>query len=121
MNIGKAAVLVTAAAGAVVFGGAGAGAHGQDNAVKQLNNCDSKDAVSFGGPPSKPDCVNFADVFGDLTQLNDCESASGPTASSGNLLFSSTIVEGSQCANLAVSEKSNAKVDHRGGYGAGHR
>ncbi|GAA2317808.1 hypothetical protein [Streptomyces violaceusniger] len=120
MNIGKAAVLVTAAAGAVVFGGAGA--HGQDNAVTQINNCDSEDAVSFGGPPSRPDCVNFADVFGDLTQLNDCESAGGPTAISGNLLFSSRIAEGSECANLAVSEKrSNAKVDHRGAYGAGHR
>lgn len=121
MNIGKTAVLVTAAAGAVVFGGSSAGALGQDNPVKQINDCDSNQAASIGGPPSKPDCVNFAKVFGDLTQLNDCESSSGATGI-GNVIVSSEITEGSKCANIAVSEKqSKSKAEHRGSYGAGHR
>lgn len=120
MNIGKTAALVTAAAGAVVFGGTSAGALGQDDPVKQLNDCDSHQAASIGGPPSSPDCINFAQVFGDVTQLNDCDSAGA--VSSGNLVFSGAVVEGSHCANLAVSAKpSKSRVDQHGAYGAGHR
>ncbi|MEU5641441.1 hypothetical protein [Streptomyces milbemycinicus] len=107
MNFGRTAALVTAAAaGAVVFGGADAGAVGVDDSLKQANKCDSNGAVSFGGPPSKPNCVNFAKAIRDLAQLNHCDSDAGASGLSGTTLFSSKLVEGSRCANVAVPAKS---------------
>lgn len=108
MNFGRTAALVTAAAaGAVVFGGADAGATGVDPSLKQANKCESNQAVSFGGPPSRPDCVNFAKAIRDLTQLNHCDSDADGTGISGSAALSSKLVEGSRCANVAVPPKSS--------------
>ncbi|MGO4750385.1 hypothetical protein AB4212_17480 [Streptomyces sp. 2MCAF27] len=107
MNFGRTAALVAAAAGAVVFGGTAAGAVGGDHPVKQANKCGSNQAVSFGGPPSKPDCVNFAKAIRDLAQLNNCDSAAGASGVSSVGAPTGKLVEGSRCANIAVPAKSS--------------
>ncbi|KAK1179411.1 hypothetical protein B7755_015410 [Streptomyces sp. NBS 14/10] len=107
MNFGRTAALVAAAAGAVVFSGTAAGAVGGDHPVKQASKCGSNQALSFGGPPSRPDCVNFAKDIRDLTQLNNCDSDAGASGVSGSAALSSKLVEGSRCANVAVPVKSS--------------
>ncbi|MES4905913.1 MULTISPECIES: hypothetical protein [unclassified Streptomyces] len=107
MNFGRRAALVAAAAGVVVFGGADAGATGVDPSLKQANKCESNQAVSFGGPPPRPDCVNFAKDIRDLAQLNHCDSDADGTGIGGSAALSSKLVEGSRCANIAVAEKSS--------------
>lgn len=114
MNFGRTVALVAAAAGAVVFGGTDAGAVGGDSPLKQANKCGSNQAVSFGGPPSKPDCVNFAKAVRELAQLNNCDSDAGATGISGSAASSGKLVEGSRCANVAVGAKSRkSQADHR--------
>ncbi|MEU8872608.1 hypothetical protein AB0D24_15840 [Streptomyces javensis] len=112
MNIGKTAALVTAAAGAVAFGGADAGALDLDSPVRQTNACDA-----LG--PVQGSCLNFAQIFGDphgVVQQNRCDSA-GPT-NTGNVIFVTPLAAGSQCANIAVSaQPSNAAAAHRTAHG----
>ncbi|WNF01055.1 hypothetical protein PS467_39805 [Streptomyces luomodiensis] len=124
MNIGKTAALVTAAAGAVVFGGADAGALGPDtSSVEQTNDCEASGAAGIGGAPAQPNCVNFAQIFGEphgLTQVNHCDS-SGVT-STANVIVTAPVTEGAHCANIAVSAKpSKSRADQRGAHGGGHR
>ncbi|MEU5269863.1 hypothetical protein [Streptomyces hygroscopicus] len=122
MNIGTTAALVTAAASAVVFGGADAGALGLDTSVRQTNDCDTSNATSIGAPPAQPNCLNFAEIFGkhSVAQLNDCDS-SGAT-SIGNVIMTAPVVKGSQCANIAVSaEPSKSGAVKRGAHGGGNR
>ncbi|EFL25895.1 hypothetical protein SSOG_05609 [Streptomyces himastatinicus ATCC 53653] len=113
MNIGKTAALVTAAAGAVVFGGADAGALDLDSPLRQTNECDTL------GPVQGSSCLNFAQIFGDphgVVQANRCDSA-GPS-NTGNLIFTTPLAAASNCANIAVSaQPSTAEVTHRNAYG----
>ncbi|MGW3571043.1 hypothetical protein ACWDSL_45435 [Streptomyces sp. NPDC000941] len=106
MNFGRTVALVAAAAGAVVFGGTTAGATGGDSPLKQASKCGSNQALSFGGPPPRPDCVNFAKDIRDLAQLNNCDSSVG-SAGIGGSAVSSKLVVGSRCANVAVPAKSS--------------
>lgn len=96
MNIGKTAALVTAAAGAVVFGGADAGALGLDRPAGHLD---------------------FTQVFGDphgVVQQNRCDST-GP-ANAGNVVITAPVAAGSHCANIAVSAQP-FEATHRNTYG----
>ncbi|MFF5672091.1 hypothetical protein [Streptomyces hygroscopicus] len=123
MNIGKTAALVTAAASAVVFGGANAGALGLDTSVRQTNDCDTSNATSIGAPPAQSNCLNFAEIFGEhsLAQRNDCDSSSGVT-STGNVIITAPATMGSRCANIAVSAKpSKSGAAKRGAHGGGNR
>ncbi|MER7794489.1 hypothetical protein [Streptomyces sp. NPDC097640] len=123
MNIGKTAALVTAAAGAVVFGGSGALAW--DNPTQQVNDCDSSSGVSISGPSAQSSCLNFAEIFGDphgVVQQNDCDTSVGAAANVTVLAPVGGGEMGSECANIAVSAKpSKSKMDHRGAFGAGPR
>ncbi|NUP36063.1 MAG: hypothetical protein HOY76_03315 [Streptomyces sp.] len=129
MNIGKTAALVTAAAGAVVFGGSMAGAIPGDNPTQQVNDCDSKSGVSVSGAGAGSHCLNFADVFGDphgVVQQNHCDSSVGASANMTILAPAGGSEIGSHCANIALSEQPNFMVPHRGmqgqgGYGNGPR
>jgi hypothetical protein len=122
MNIGKAAALVTAAAGAVVFGGSDAGALPWDNPTQQVNDCDSNTGASVSGAGARSDCLNFAQIFGDphgVVQQNHCDSS---TAAASNM----TVIAppggseiGSRCANIAVSARPQSQAAHRGVYGEG--
>ncbi|MGR3934287.1 hypothetical protein [Streptomyces sp. BRA346] len=113
MNFGQTAALVTAAAGAVVFGGADAGALDLDPPVRQSNACDALGAVQGAS------CLNFAQIFGDphgVVQQNRCDSA-GP-ANTGNIIFTTPLAAASHCANIAVSaQPSKAGAAHRNTYG----
>ncbi|MEU5101807.1 hypothetical protein AB0H07_05885 [Streptomyces sp. NPDC021354] len=120
MNIGKTAALVTAAAGAVVFGGSGALAW--DNPTQQINDCDSSSGVSISGSPGQSNCLNFAQIFGDphgVVQQNDCDTSVGAAANVTVFAPVGGGEMGSECANIAVSSKS--KAGHRGAFGAGLR
>ncbi|MDX3229812.1 hypothetical protein [Streptomyces sp. ME19-01-6] len=122
MNIGKTAALVTAAAGAVVFGGSDAGAFPWDNPIQQVNDCDSKNGVSVSGAGGRSDCLNFAQIFGDphgVVQQNHCDSSVGATANMTILAPAGGSEIGSQCANIAVSARPQSKAAHRGTYGEG--
>lgn len=121
MNIGKTAALVTAAAGAVAFGGGDAGALSWDNPTQQVNDCDSKRGVGVSGPGAGSHCLNFAQIFGDphgVVQQNHCDTTVGTSANV-------TIVvppgggsgTGSQCANIAVSGQPRSKAAQPGGSG----
>ncbi|OMI34031.1 hypothetical protein [Streptomyces sparsogenes] len=126
MNIGKTAALLTAAAGAVVFGGTGAGATGLDNSIRQSNDCDSKGGLSIGGAPaSSSECLNFAQVFGDphgVVQRNDCDTTIGTSANVTIIAPPGGSEVGSHCTNIAVSaHPSKVKTEHRGAYGHGRR
>ncbi|MEU1786589.1 hypothetical protein ABZ553_12080 [Streptomyces sparsogenes] len=126
MNIGKTAALLTAAAGAVVFGGTGAGATGLDNPVVQSNDCDSENGLSIGGAPApSSECLNFAQIFGDphgVVQRNDCDTTIGTSANVTILAPPGGTEVGSHCANIAVSgNPSKVEANHRGAYGHGRR
>ncbi|MFI0778400.1 hypothetical protein [Streptomyces sp. NPDC021212] len=113
MNIGKTAALVTAAAGAVAFGGADAAALDLDLPARQSNACDALGSVQGSS------CLNFAQIFGDphgVVQQNRCDSA-GPS-NTGNLVFTTPLAAGSQCANIAASaQPSKADAAYRNTYG----
>ncbi|MEU5026228.1 hypothetical protein [Streptomyces milbemycinicus] len=122
MNIGKTAALVTAAAGAVVFGGSNAGAFPWDNPNQQVNECDSKSGVGVSGPGPGSSCLNFAEIFGDphgVVQQNHCDTRLGSTANITVVAPTGGGETGSQCANIAISERPDFMAPHRGMYGEG--
>ncbi|MGW3571041.1 hypothetical protein ACWDSL_45425 [Streptomyces sp. NPDC000941] len=129
MNIGKTAALVTAAAGAVVFGGSAAGAIPGGNPNQQINDCDSTGGVSISGTAGRSNCLNFAEIFGDphgVVQQNHCDSSTGTSANMTIVAPPGGFEAGSQCANIAVSAAPQSKAAHRGmrgqgGYGNGPR
>ncbi|MES4905915.1 MULTISPECIES: hypothetical protein [unclassified Streptomyces] len=129
MNIGKTAALVTAAAGAVVFGGTGAGAFPGDNPSQQVNDCDTASGVGVSAPGAGANCLNFSEIFGDphgVVQQNHCDSKVGSAANVTVLAPTGGGETGSHCANVALTSPSQSLAGHprmggQGGYGAGHR
>lgn len=124
MNIGKTAALVTAAAGAVVFGGSDAGAFPWDNPTQQVNDCDSRSGVSVSGAGAGSNCLNFAQIFGDphgVVQQNHCDTTTGTSANVTIVAPPGGSETGSHCANIATSAPSRSMASGQGGYGAGQR
>lgn len=122
MNVGKTAVLVTAAAGAVVFGGTVAGAIPGDNPNQQINDCDSRSGVSASGAGAGSHCLNFAEIFGDphgVVQQNHCDSRVGATANVTVLAPAGGFEAGSECANIAAFAPPESTVGRPGTYGYG--
>ncbi|WP_210944467.1 hypothetical protein [Streptomyces sp. MK37H] len=120
MNIGKTAALVTAAAGAVVFGGADADALSGDNPTQQVNDCDSKSGVGVSGPGAGSDCLNFARIFGDphgVVQRNHCDTTIGTSANVTIVAPPGGSGPRSHCANIAVSGQPRSKAAQPGGSG----
>ncbi|BBJ42094.1 hypothetical protein SSPO_048120 [Streptomyces antimycoticus] len=91
MNIGKKAVLLTAAAGALVIGGAGGAlANSNDDSVSQRNKCDTSSGIMISGSGSLAptgdtaigsDCINFTNAGGSVDQSNDCDTTTATTLS----------------------------------------
>ncbi|MEU8825882.1 hypothetical protein [Streptomyces sp. NPDC048636] len=114
MNIGKKAILLTAAAGALVIGGAGSAlAHnGGDGFVAQLNHCDTATgtiATVGGAAPTGDinvgaDCINFTNSSGNVFQSNECDTATGTIAPVAGLAPVGDVNIGSNCTNIAVDE-----------------
>ncbi|MBA6438273.1 MULTISPECIES: hypothetical protein [Streptomyces] len=120
MNIGKTAALVTAAAGAVVFGGAEAGALPWEDPTQQVNDCDSRSGVGVSGPGSGAHCLNFAQIFGDphgVVQRNHCDTTLGTSANVTIVAPTGGLETGSHCANIAVSGQPRSKAAQPGGSG----
>ncbi|MFJ4636306.1 hypothetical protein ACIP69_11780 [Streptomyces hygroscopicus] len=115
MNIGKKAILLTAAAGSLVIGGAGGAlAHANNDFIAQLNHCDtSTGAISQlgGAAPTGnievgADCVNFTNVTtGSVIQANDCDTATGPILQTGGASPTRDVNVGAKCTNIAVSDQ----------------
>lgn len=114
MNIGKKAALLTAAAGALVFAGAGAAsAHnfGHELGAIQNNTCDTATGAIASTGVAAPtgeinvgaDCVNFTNS-GAAFQNNDCDTATGPIIALGTAAPTGDINVGAQCANIAVND-----------------
>ncbi|QKV94832.1 hypothetical protein HUT19_26350 [Streptomyces sp. NA02950] len=110
MNIGKTAALVTATAGAVMFGGG----HALADPVKQGNQCETgtsgvlTDEVEAGA-----DCLNFAHIFGDLksvTQKNHCDST-GPSHNANVVI----VPLEQHCSNIAIGGPSSKAAASRFG------
>ncbi|MFF7649127.1 hypothetical protein ACFZCY_04590 [Streptomyces sp. NPDC007983] len=111
MNIGKKAAFLTAAAGALVFVGAGAAsAHNYgDPGTYQGNSCDSATSAIITGAvaaPSgdfnlAPNCLNFTNS-GAAYQGNDCDTATGPITTAAALAPTGDFNIGSNCTNIAV-------------------
>ncbi|MET7935930.1 hypothetical protein [Streptomyces sp. NPDC005322] len=113
MNIGKKAILLTAAAGALVIGGAGGAlANGNDDFVVQLNHCDTATGpitqVGGGAPTGDievgADCINFTNSHGSVFQANDCDTATGAVTQVGGLAPTGDINAGANCTNIAVDD-----------------
>ncbi|QLH23191.1 hypothetical protein [Streptomyces sp. Rer75] len=118
MNIGKKAALLTAAAGALVFVGAGAAsAHnfGSDLGAIQTNTCDTATGAIASTGVAAPtgeinvgsDCINFTNS-GAVFQSNDCDTAAGPIVALGTAAPTGDINVGSNCANIAVDDSQNS-------------
>ncbi|MBL1098005.1 hypothetical protein [Streptomyces coffeae] len=115
MNIGKTAALVTATAGAVMFGG---GQAALADPVNQSNECDTATAstlpLSADGVEAGANCLNFAHIFGDpksVTQKNHCDS-SGPSNNANVVIV--PIGDGS-CSNIAIGNDSSKAAKARYG------
>ncbi|MEU5268160.1 hypothetical protein [Streptomyces hygroscopicus] len=114
MNIGKQAVLLTAAAGALVIGGAGGAlAHNHDDLIAQINNCDTHTGAitQVGGmaPTGEvevgADCVNFTNIQGQaVLQENNCDTTTGPIMQMGGASPTRDVNVGAKCANIAVND-----------------
>ncbi|GLV78602.1 hypothetical protein [Streptomyces hygroscopicus] len=117
MNIGKKAILLTAAAGSLVIGGAGGAlAHSSDDLTVQLNKCGTAVGptthTSLGAPTGDlnigSDCLNFTNSRGTVVQSNDCDTSTGLTLHTGGLAPTGDTNIGSKCANIAVDEDNNS-------------
>ena len=108
MNIGKKAIFLTAAAGALVIGGAGS-ALAHDGYTGQTNHCDTATGViaSVGGAAPTgdinigADCINYTDS-GATYQGNDCDTATGLIAPIGAVAPTGDVSVGAKCGNIAV-------------------
>ncbi|MEU8873662.1 hypothetical protein AB0D24_21315 [Streptomyces javensis] len=115
MNIGKKAVLLTAAAGALVIGGAGGAlANANDDFIVQLNSCDTATGTTTNTGAAAPtgdldlgsDCINFTNSSGSVVQANDCDTTTGTTVIMGGMAPTGDTNIGSNCANIAVDDDS---------------
>ncbi|NEW74728.1 hypothetical protein [Streptomyces rhizosphaericus] len=113
MNIGKKAVLLTAAAGALVIGGAGGAlANANDDLIVQLNSCETATGTTTNTGAAAPtgdvnigsDCINFTNTGGSVVQANDCDTATGTTVITGGMAPTGDTNIGSKCANIAVND-----------------
>ena len=110
MNIGKKAIFLTAAAGALVVGGAGGAlAHGNGTAV-QTNHCDTATGAitSVGGAAPTgdinigADCINYTNTGAATFQSNECDTATGVIAPVGAAAPTGDINVGATCTNISV-------------------
>ncbi|EFL24367.1 hypothetical protein SSOG_04081 [Streptomyces himastatinicus ATCC 53653] len=115
MNIGKKAILLTAAAGTLVIGGAGGAlAYGNGDHVSQSNKCDTETGLTAtGGFTLAPtgdvaigsDCINFTNT-GAVSQSNDCDTSTGVDVTGGATLAPEGDLDiGSNCANIAIDDR----------------
>ncbi|RNG23118.1 hypothetical protein [Streptomyces botrytidirepellens] len=114
MNIGKKAILLTAAAGALAISGAGgAMAYGNGDLVTQSNKCDTETGLTApGGLDLAPsgdvtigsDCINFTNT-GAVSQSNDCDTSTAVDLGGGaDLAPEGDVSIGSNCANIAIDD-----------------
>ncbi|MGR3938502.1 hypothetical protein [Streptomyces sp. BRA346] len=115
MNIGKKAILLTAAAGALAISGAGgAMAYGNGDHVSQSNKCDTETGITApGGLTLAPtgdvaigsDCINFTNT-GAVSQSNDCDTSTAADLGGGATLAPEGDTNiGSNCANIAIDDR----------------
>ncbi|MEU8824764.1 hypothetical protein [Streptomyces sp. NPDC048636] len=115
MNIGKKAIFLTAAAGALVVSGSGAAgalANTNNGWTAQANHCDTAvgDVATVGGaaPTGElnigADCVNFTNKGGSALQSNECETTTGVIAPVGALAPTDDVNIGANCTNIAVED-----------------
>ena len=112
MNIGKKAILLTAAAGALAISGArGAMAYGNGDLVSQSNKCDTETGITApGGLDLAPtgdvsigaDCINFTNTHA-VSQSNHCDTSTAADLGGGATLAPEGDTHiGANCANIAI-------------------